>query len=123
MTNKRNHISKFIFDVITILFSLFKIIPNFISLVEIEAQIAGRSVINLLILHLIAGILLTSIWLSINGMCLVYLLSLQLSWLLSLFFICIINFTLLIITALVMIKVTHNLSFVRTRHLLRQIKQ
>ena len=116
---KNNFLSKFIIDISMFVFSLFKIVPNFILLIELEARSAGKSIIALLILYLIAGTLITSIWLCILAMCFVYFISLNLSWLLSLFIIVIVNILLLVITALVITKSKNNLSFEKTRNLLR----
>src|SRR5438128_1316819 len=98
---KNNFLIKFVIDSATFVFSLFKLVPNIISLIESEARSAGKSLIYLLLLYLIAGTLLTSIWLCLLAMCFVYFISLHLSWLLSLFIIVIINILLLVITALI----------------------
>lgn len=124
MTDKKNNfLSKFVVDTAMFVLSLFKLIPNLILLVEMEVRDAGKSLIWLLILLLITGTLLTSIWLCILAMCFVYFISLHLSWLLSLFIIVIINILLLIITALIISKTTNHLSFKKTRQLLHNINK
>src|SRR5580658_1334262 len=122
MTDKKNNLlSKYIVDLAMCFFSLFKIIPNFILLVEIEARSAGKSIISLLIMYLIAGSLLTSVWLCMLAMCFIFFISSHLSWLLSLFIIIVINILLLIINMICILKSKDNLSFAKTRELLRNI--
>lgn len=124
MANKKdNYLSKIIIDSVMFVFSLFKFVPNFILLIELEARSAGKSIVSLLILYLIAGSLLTSTWLCIIAMCFIYFISLHLSWILSLLIIVIVNLLLLIITTLVVSKAKNNLSFEKTRQLLRNINK
>ena len=120
MANRKNNfLSKCLIDVAIFIFTLFKLIPNLISLVELEAHAAKKSLISLLILYLIAGSLLTSTWLCILAMSFIYLISLNLSWLLSIFIIVAINVMLFILVAIMIMKSKKNLSFSRTRQLLR----
>lgn len=123
MAEKKNGISKFVIDTVMIVFSLYKVIPNFISLVEMEARLAGRSVVKLLILYLLSGVLLLSIWMCINGMCFAYLISLQFSFIFSFFLMTIINLMLWLVVALAIVKTAKNFSFTRTRRLLGQINK
>ena len=101
MANRKNNfLSKRLIELAIFVFSLFKLIPNIISLVEQEAASARRSLVSLLILYLIAGALLTSTWLCVLAMCFVYFISLHLSGLLSIFILVVINLLCLILIAM-----------------------
>jgi hypothetical protein len=120
---KNNFVTRFIIDFLMIVSSLFKFIPNLIFILEFEATAAGKSLVSLLMLYLIAGTLLTSTWLCLLSICFIYFISLHLSWLLSLFIIVIINLLLLIITGLMILRAKNILSFPQTRHMLQKIKK
>lgn len=116
---KRWSLSSCAIDLIMIIFSLFRIVPDFICLIEKEAHLVKKSVVHILLLYLIAGTLLTAIWLCILGIFLLYFISLKLSPLLSMFIILTINILLLIITGLLIAKSKNNLSFKNTCDLIR----
>ena len=116
---KSNFLSKYVMDMAIFVFTLFKSIPNLISLIEIEANTARKSFVLILILYLIAGVLLTSTWLSILAMFFIYLVSLHLSSMASIFIIIAINILLLAVITVMILKSKKNLSFPKTRRLLR----
>ncbi len=124
MSEKKNNVFiRFIIDAVMIVSSLFKFIPKFLFILEIEAAAAGKNFVSLIILYLIAGILLISIWICLLSMCFIYFISLHFSWLLSLFIIVIINALLLIITGLMILRTKNKLSFPQTRHLLEKLNK
>jgi hypothetical protein len=116
---KSNFLSKYVMDKAIFIFTLFKSIPNLIALIEIEANAARKSFVLILILYLIAGVLLTSTWLSILAMYFIYLVSLPLSSMASIFIIIAINIFLLGLIIAMILKSKKNLSFPKTRRLLR----
>ena len=124
MTDKKsNFLSKLVVDIVTSLFSLLKIIPTVTYIIEMEARDVGKNLVWLMVLMMISGVLLTSIWVGILAMCVVYLVSLNLGWMLSLLIVVVINILLLIITALIIANTKHDLSFEKTRELLHHINK
>jgi hypothetical protein len=117
----KNFLSKFVIRSSMLAFSIFKIIPNLISLIQAEAHLAKKSLVYFIILYLLAGSLLTSFFLCLFAMCFFYLISLQISFLVSLFIIGMINFILLLMILLIVYKVKNTLTFPETRELLRHI--
>lgn len=101
--------------------AFFRLLQHFLALVKHDAQVAKRSFITLLLLYLMLTSLLTSIWIGLMGMLLLYLIWLNLSWLIALTILIILNLLLLIIVVLCILVVKNNLTFPETRQLLRDI--
>lgn len=123
MANKtKNHfLSRSLINIAIFIFSLFREIPSFISLIELEANAAAKSLSSLLVMYLIAGSLLTSTWLCILAMIFMYLVSLHLSFLLSIFIIIVINILLIILTTLAVKRSKSKVSFAKSRQILRKM--
>jgi len=123
MTAKKK--SFFTATVIKLLFflpTLFGFVGNFFALVEIEARLAGRNLVTLLVLYLMLGSLLTSLWLCLLGLLFLYLITVQSSWALGLMIILVFNLLFLIIIGIIMIRLKNNLLFPETRNLLRHLR-
>jgi len=118
---EKSSFSKTIVSLIIAVPALYRLVNNFIALIELEAKLAERSLVRLFILYLVLGSLLTSVWLGILAMLSLYLVSLQLSWLMSLFIVFVMNILLLLIVGLIMLRVKHDFSFPRTRCFIRNI--
>lgn len=121
--NKEIFFIKFIIDIVMIISSFFKIIPNLIFIFEYEAKAAGKSLISIIVLFLMASIFLLTIWMSILVMCVFYLVSLHMSWLLSIFIITMMNIILLLITAICISRMKRPLAFEKTRNLIHKFKK
>lgn len=121
MENKKIHLaSKLTFDFIKIFFLLFRIIPNLIFLVKLEAEIAKKNIISLIILCLIAWSLITTTWLCVMGMGFLFFVSLGLTWLMSSLIMTIINLVVLMVVGLIIVNKKSNFLFPKTKNLLRQ---
>jgi hypothetical protein len=116
---KKNVVSKFFINIAMLIVSLLKIIPNLFLLIELEAADAGKSIISLIVLYVIAVVLLTTLWLCSIGIGFVFLTSLHLSVIASLCIIGVFNFLLLIITYLFILRTRYNFTFAKTRRYLR----
>jgi len=114
----KNLLNKTIIDFVLLIYSLFKTIPDLIKLAELESRALAENMVSILILYLIAGTLLTSIWLCVIAICFVFFISLQLSWILSFFIILVLNVLLLIITVLLVLRKRNNMAFRKTRNLI-----
>ena len=121
--NKGNFLSKFLFDLVMIVLSLFKVIPNLIVLIEFEAALARKNLISLIVLFIFAVSLLTSLWLCLFAMCFIYFISLHMSYLTSIFITFLVNFVLLLIILLMISRIQNHLTFPKTRQLLRTINK
>jgi len=121
MAKTKKGLSKSLVNIVLTVFSLVKFIPHLVSLIEEETCLAGRSLISLLILYVIAGALLTCTWLGILALCFFYLTSLQLSSMMSLFILIVFNLLLMMIVLLIMLRKKNNLLFAKTRNLIRKV--
>jgi hypothetical protein len=122
MAEKKNYLTKVIIDFALLVYSLLKMIPDFLSLVEIEARAVKDNVVPLIILYLLLGSLLTAAWISLFAICFLWLISLQLHWIVSLMIIFLVQLVLLLVISLIMFKKINKMSFRRSRHLIRKIK-
>lgn len=124
MSDKKvTSLSKFAIELVRVVMTLFKFIPNFIMLLELESQEAQKSLIALLVLYLIATTLMITTWICVLAMVYVYLTSMHISSLEALVLIVVFNLLLLVITALLMLNKKNQLAFSKTRHLLRNINK
>jgi hypothetical protein len=122
MSDHKSSLNKVLIDFALLIYSLFKVIPNLLRLLEIEARAVGENAGKLLLLYLIAGTVLPTFWICLMAICLLGLISLNLSWISSLFILLLINLALLIILALVAKKAMRKMVFSRSRQLIRNIK-
>ncbi len=120
---KKSSFSKTIACVFSTLPSLYRLINHLLTLMKYETHLARRSVITLLLLYLLAGSLLASVWICLLAMLFMYFISLHLTWLTSLIILLILNILLLVIVLLSMLLVKNNLSFPKTRELLHHLRQ
>jgi hypothetical protein len=95
--------------------SYFKRLMNLLRLAKLEAQLAGKTFWQLLLLCFIFSGLLLSAWLSILGLLFVFLLSFHLSWLLIFSLIVLLNFFLLLVIGLFIMYLKKNMLFPATR--------
>ena len=111
MKNKPN-----LFAVLTSLIRLqIKRFADLTQLASLEAKLAGKSFIRILVLIYIMGFFLLSTWLGLLVILFVWLISLQVSWLMAAFVVTLLNFTTLIIILFTILKMKQNLFFPATR--------
>ncbi len=122
MSGKRKYsFSRFIFSLVTIIPTLFNTVRHVVLLVEHEARIAKKRIVMLCVLMMIFFSLIISTWFCIIVMFFVYLISLQLSWQLSLAFILILNLLILMIVSLLIINLKRGVFFPETRELIKSV--
>jgi hypothetical protein len=124
MANKRKPgFSKAILNLIILVPTIFSLFSKIFALVGLEARLAGRSLVTILILAILFGMVLTTTWLCVLSLLLVYLIT-QMSLVLSLGIIIAINLFLLLVIAFAMSKMKNNLSFpVIRRHFSRHASE
>jgi hypothetical protein len=124
MTHKKKlTISKAILKIIMLVPTLFSVFSNISVLIGWEARRAGKSIAILLLLSIVAGSIITTIWLCLLAMLFLYLISLHWSEIQALLCIALLNAVLLIIIGIIMSKVKNNLSFPAVRRQLQIISQ
>jgi len=123
MSKKKHSLTKVLFKLLVLVPTLFSLIGKVVTLAGYEAKLAGRSLIVIIILSLLAGVLFATTWLGILAMLFMYLVSLQLSWQISLFILIIVNLCCLAIILCVMNKIKKNLLFPETREQLREVSK
>jgi len=118
---KKNFLSKLVIHSLVMALSLFRIIPNLIFCIELEARLAGKNLIYLIAFYLLAGSLLTSSFLCLSALCILYLISLSFSSLAAIFIVLLSHIFLLIIILIIFSGIKNNLSFSETRRILHDL--
>lgn len=118
---KRQTIGNTIVKIVMLIPTLFGLITKISTLIGFEARLAGRSIVVLLILSLVVGSLLTTIWLCVLAILSFYLISWHWSWVQSFVFIAMLNILLLILIGFIMSRVKENLTFPILRKQLRHM--
>lgn len=95
--------------------TFFKALADAASLVGAEALLAGKSLINIVVLIVVMRILAIITWLCLCGSLAVYLAQLTQSWSISLLALALVNFIALFAVYLMQLKLKKNLSFPATR--------
>lgn len=122
MANKKGmHIGKLLLKLVVLVPTVFSLLSNVASLLRIEARLAGKSIVTIITLTLLSFVLLFSTWGCILVMLFIYLTSLHLSMLLSIFALILLNIFLLIIICFSIKSAKRNLSFPETSHQLKKI--
>ena len=114
-TKKKATFSKALLNLLIVVPTLFSMINKAIMLIGLEARLAGRSIITIIIFTFVFGISLTSTWLCILAMLYNYFLSLHWSWQLAGSLIILLNLLLMIVSAIILSKSKNNLTFPVTR--------
>jgi hypothetical protein len=109
MTNKRKTSPGTLRNLILLIPNLINFATNITALLRMEACLAGKNIIILLVLGIVLACVLSSTWLCMLAMLLAYLLSIQWSWLSSLSVIFILNLFLLLLVAIIIVKTKRNL--------------
>ena len=102
--------------------TFFKLVSDMTRLAKMEAELAGKSLVNIIILTFLLGSLLTSTWLCISALIAFALVSLQLGWLVSLAIVTLLNILLMVAIVVVIVSKKKNLSFPATRRQLQRTK-
>lgn len=116
---KRPLLNKALINLVLLVPTLFSLARKIISLLGLEARLAGRSFIIIIMLLMIIGTVFTATWLCLLTMLFFYFTSLHLSVQLSLLFLVVINLLMIVLVGLLILKFKKNLFFPATR---RQIK-
>lgn len=122
MTKKdESKIGKSLIGLVTVLPSIYRIATNIPRLLEADVRSTERSIFMILCLAVIGLVFLFSSWVCLLAILYLYLVSSQLSAMMSLFIIFILNFLLLIIVGLKMANKKNNVMFPGIRQLLRMV--
>lgn len=116
MANKRKPgFSKAILNLIVLVPTLFSLISKIVTLAGLEARLAGKSAVTIMILSVCFGMVLTTTWLCVLSLLFLYLITIM-NWSAALLVIIAINLFLLLVMAMVMLKMKNNLLFPVIRH-------
>lgn len=123
MKKSKHSISHFIVRFISVIPTCYKVIKQFIHLIEKEANQAKHKIITLLIASILFLSLLASTWLCLIGIIFLYLVSLNLSYLFALFLVFILNFLLMVMIGLIILNMKNEPFFPKTRQALFHSKE
>lgn len=124
MTKKKeNHFTKILMKAMMFVLSIFKLVPQLILLIEYEAEDAVKNFLYILTLSLLAGLLILCIWIGLQGMLIIYLMSLQFTMLGSVAIAVLINMVFLVFIVHSISRIKTQFSFKRTRRLLNDMRK
>lgn len=121
--HKGDFISRTIRTLIVLIPSLVSLFSNITTLVSIEARLAGKSILSIVVLSLFLASLLTTMWICILALAFVYLVSLHISIMISLTILLLSNLILFCIIVLIIARKRNKLLFPMTRQQLRSISR
>jgi len=108
-SKKHRSFAALILDMVLMVPSLLGFVSNAASFIKMEAQLTVKNLIIIILLSVLSAILLAWTWLGLLAMLFIYLISVHVSAIFSLFFILIINFLLLLVVILTMTKIKNHL--------------
>lgn len=112
MANKKKYsLAGSIKDVLLLVPNLVSIARNITTLINLEARLAGKTALVLIVLSVVYAVLIVSVWLCVLALLFIYLLSLHLSPSLSLLVILVLNIALLVIIGFIISRIKKNLFF------------
>lgn len=115
---KKSNLTRTFLSLLVGLPTLLSILNKITSLIRFEMRLAGRSIVNIIILAILCALLLTSAWLCLLAMLFIYLTSLQWSIQFVLLILFALNLLLFLIVFRIITKHRQNLIFPETRDLL-----
>ena len=95
--------------------TFFKLLSGFKSLVTLEARLAKKSLVTIIILLVLMACLLAATWISLLALIVAALLSIHFSLLSSLALIVLLNIFLILVMGIAVLKLKNNLFFPVTR--------
>ena len=106
---KKSGFSKAIIDLVLLIPNIIRLIADLTTVIGFEVRKTGKSIFVLFILAFILAILICSFWFAALGLLFFYLISLHLSFMLSISVLLLSNFFLLGIVAAITCRVKKNL--------------
>jgi hypothetical protein len=106
---------RIIMELITIVPNLITLATNVTSLINLKSRLVGKNIFKIVLLSVVFSLLLTTSWLCLLGMLLVYFVSLPINPLVSLAIVFLINTLVLIIIGVILAKEKKNLFFSEAR--------
>lgn len=103
--------------------SLFSLARNVLALIGLEARLAGKHLIVIIVLSFILAAILTSTWFCTLALVVVYLVSINWSWAQAIMAVIILNLVLFIIIGIAINNAKENLLFPATRRKLRRFQR
>ncbi len=113
-SKKKFPLSETVINLLLLIPNILGIIRNITTLINLEARLAGKAVVLIIIFSVIYAILLTSTWICLLALLFIYLTSLQLSTMSALLIILGLNVLSLAIIGLVISRAKKNLLFPET---------
>ena len=116
---KRKGLVKIVLEWLMVIPTLFGFVDHVTALFSYELHQAKRNLVFIFFLCMLLWVFIVSLWLSICACILVYLLSLKLTWMISLMIIALLNTLILTIICLLLLLKKRELSFPETAQLIR----
>lgn len=123
MAKKKLTLSKSILGLLIGIPTLFNLVAKIFNLIGLEARLAGKSLVSIIILSVMVVLLFTTTWICVMLLIFFYLLSLSWTIMESLFIIMTLNLILLIIVAFSINKFKKRLLFPETRRRIRHARK
>ena len=117
---KKLSLSRVISKLIRVVPNVLNLACNMTSLLELEARLASRTVVYLLMLICMSVVLLTSTWMCMLAMIFIYLTMIHVNIFLILFILILLNIVLLLIIGMIVSKIQKNIFFPNVRRLVRK---
>lgn len=122
-TKKKPTLSKAILNLIVLIPTFFSILGKVVTLVEFEAQLAGKSLIQLVVLSVVFGTVVTATWVCVLAMLYTYFQSLLWSPYLSFSALILVNVLFLIVISFCLSRVKKNIFFPEIRNQIRYLQR
>lgn len=123
MSKKKLPLSKTLLGLLIGVPTLFSLVGKIINLIGLEARLAGKSLISIIILSVMLALLFTTTWICIMMMIFFYCISLSWSTIESLFIIMMLNIILIVIVSFGVGRFKKKLLFPETRRRIRHARQ
>lgn len=120
--DKKSTLSKNVINLLLIVPSILNVINHIGDLFKAEASESLRHAMMTIMMCFIIALLVTTSWICILAILLIYFTSLHISWSLSLCFILILNTLVLFILILLTLRIKNKIGFTKTIDLLHSIK-
>lgn len=122
MTKKqRNGLGTMIIKYLLVIPAIFSLTGNLLAMMKLEMKSMRKKLMVFFILAVFSCTLLMTVWLTLNTMLYLYLISISISVMMACLLIALLNFLLLVITALCMALIDIDASFPETRKAIEQL--
>lgn len=120
---KKDGFSSTVVKLVLLATNFFSFMDNLTALIKLEARLAGKSLVAIVILSFLIVTLITSSWLLILTMLYFYFISLQWTATFSIFILLLFNIFFLVIVGIILSKVKNDLLFPLSREKCRGLRR